>query len=36
MLHPALIVTGCPDLKVIGDSIPAFVQTWFVAMVPTK
>ncbi len=36
MLHPALTVTDCPDLMVIGDSIPAFGQTWLVAMVPTE
>ncbi len=36
ILHPALILTDCPDLMVIGDRVPALGQTWFVAMVPTE
>ncbi len=36
MLHPALTVTDCPDLMVIGDSVLALGQTWFMAMVPTE
>jgi hypothetical protein len=31
-----LTVIDCPDLMVIGDSVPALGHTWFMAMVPTE
>jgi len=36
ILHPALTVTDCLDLMMIGNSVPALGQTWFMAMVPTE
>jgi hypothetical protein len=36
MWHPGLTVTACPDLIVIVESVPAFGQTWLVAIVPIE
>jgi hypothetical protein len=36
MCYPCVTVTVCPDLIVIGESVPALGHTWFVAMVPIE